>query len=45
MSPMAKQALRKVAARVYKDPLKATVADIEKLAAGWLIEVDGKLPK
>jgi len=45
LSPMAKRALAKVAARVYRDPLKATVDEIEKLAAGWCLEVDGKLPE
>lgn len=42
---MAKQAIRKVAARVYRDPTSATTDDLKKLAAAWLLECDGKLPK
>ena len=41
---MAKTAIRKVAARVHRDPQAATLDDIKKLAAAWLLEVDGKLP-
>lgn len=45
VSPMAKQAIRKVAARVHRDPQKATLDDIRKLARAWLLEVDGRLPE
>ena len=44
MSPEGKAAIRKVAARVHRDPTSGTVEDLRKLAAFALLIVDGKLP-
>lgn len=41
---MAKDVVRKLAARMHKDPTAATVDDVRKLAAAVLMLVDGRLP-
>lgn len=41
---MAKDAIRKVAARVHRDPTAASLDDLKKLAAYALLSIDGKLP-
>lgn len=45
MSPDGKESLRKVALRVARDPLRATLDDVRKLSRGVLLLVDGKLPR
>ena len=44
MSPMAKDVIRKLAARIHRDPTAATIEDARKLAAAVLMLVDGRLP-
>lgn len=41
---MAKDAVRKLALRVAKDPSAATLDDAKKLARAVLLLVDGRLP-
>lgn len=45
MSPEGKNAVRKIAARVWKDPTAANVSDAKKMAAALLLLFDGRLPK
>lgn len=45
MSPDNKESIRKIALRVAKDPMRATVDDVRKLSRGVLLLVDGRLPK
>lgn len=45
MSPEGKNAVRKIAARVFRDPTAASVDDARKLSAALLMLIDGKLPK
>lgn len=40
-----REAIRKIALRVAKDPTTATVEDARKLARAWLLQTDGKLPR
>ena len=42
---MAKDVIRKLAARVHRDPTSANVEDAKKLAAAVLMLVDGRLPR
>lgn len=44
MSNGTKDAMRKLAMRIHKDPTSANVEDARKLARAVLILVDGKLP-
>lgn len=41
---MSKDALRKVALKLYKNRSAATLDDIDKLVRGVLMLVDGRLP-
>jgi hypothetical protein len=45
VSPDGKEALRKIALRVAKEPLRATLDDVRKLSRGVLMLVDGRLPR
>lgn len=45
VSPMAKDAVRKIALRVAKDPAAATLDDVRKLSRAVLLLVDGRLPQ
>jgi len=45
MTSMAKEAVRKVAMKVFRDPTSATLDDAKKLALGFLLLADGKLPR
>lgn len=45
MTTIAKDAVRKVALRVFKDKTSATSEDARKLAAAVLMLVDGRLPQ
>lgn len=42
---MAKDAVRKIALRVAKDPAAATLDDVRKLSRAVLLLVDGRLPQ
>lgn len=44
MSPVSREAIRKIAARLHRDPQTATIDEIRKLAAGWLLRIDGEVP-
>jgi len=44
MTALAKDAVRKVAMRVAKDPTAATVDDARKMARALLLLIDGRLP-
>ena len=45
VSPMSKDAARKIALKVFRDVTSATTDDARKLAAAVLMLVDGKLPR
>lgn len=45
MSGLARAALAKLAHRILKDPTAGNVEDLKKLAAGFLMLVEGKVPK
>ncbi len=45
MSPDMKEAIRKVAERVFRDPRRATWEDVDRLARGVLMLTGGSLPK
>lgn len=45
MTTIAKDAVRKIAMRVYRDKTSATSDDARKLAAAVLMLVDGKVPQ
>lgn len=45
MSPEAKEAVRKIALRVARDPTSASVDDARKLARAFLLATDGRLPQ
>ena len=45
MTSLAKDAVRKTAMRIYKDPTSALTADAKKLAVAVLLLLDGKLPR
>ena len=45
VSPDSKDAIRKVALRVAKEPMRASLDDVRKLARGVLMLVDGRLPR
>jgi len=44
MTALAKDAIRKVATKIYKDGTAATLDDTKKLARAVLILLDGRLP-
>lgn len=45
MTSMAKDAIRKVAMKIAKDPTSATTDDAKKLARAVLMLIDGRLPQ
>jgi hypothetical protein len=45
LTTIAKDAIRKTAMRIFKDPTSATTDDAKKLARSILLLVDGKLPQ
>jgi len=45
MTTIAKDAIRKLAMKIAKDPTSATVDDARKLARAILMLVDGRLPQ
>lgn len=44
MTSLARDAVRKVAMRIYRDATSATTEDARKLAKALLLLIDGKLP-
>lgn len=44
MTALARDAMRKVALRVYKDATAASVEDARKMAKALLLLIDGRLP-
>lgn len=44
MTTLAKDAVRKVALKIFKDPTSATTDDAKKLARSILLLLDGRLP-
>jgi hypothetical protein len=45
MTTYSKDAMRKIALKIYKDATSATTEDAKKLAKAWLLMLDGRLPQ